>query len=555
MELMRVHGHCWPEIGEEAHAREGTLPCIERVSMGFLENLGSPDAVGSVVSIISSIVSNVGVNVQKRVHVKIEAKPLAERTPYYRMGSWWLGLGLVVMGAIGDFIALGIASQALVTALGGGTTLAVNIAIAKFWLDEELSWWDVRGVVLIIIGAVTIAVTTPASRVYSLDYLLLRARSTQFRVYLVAVGTTMLAMLGSITTSVFYRLRRKATMMMNKPLVRRMDTIQVHVDLLLLRIEQLEAANVELTHDLSAERSERGERGSERSAYNKKYRRTSSISSFERRRKGSDLLTERFDQIQAMRKQEQEKEASMTYVKYSDAFIYAACSGVMGAGSVIFAGCTSKTIVAALDGVSDQFNRIEPYAFMGGMVLCVFGQTVLLNEALKQGGVMTIFPVFQAFFIGFGVVGGIVFYGTLDQYGVLGIIMHAFAAFVMLVGIGQLMTHGRKIWDKTHDKDERDRELAKTDERWAMNLEYDTKQQSMHPILVRDNSDNARLGSTVVQDSLANVFAGAPRSNAESGTNTNHYSRIALDARHEAVQQGDSGPGGERVFSGVKISV
>ena len=149
--------------------------------MGFFENLGSPDAVGSVISIVSSIISNVGVNAQKRVHVKNDLKPPAERTPYYRMGSWWLGLGLVVIGAIGDFIALGIASQALVTALGGGTTLAVNIAIAKFWLNEELSWWDVRGVAFIIIGAVTFAVTTPASRVYSLDYLLLRAKSTQFR--------------------------------------------------------------------------------------------------------------------------------------------------------------------------------------------------------------------------------------------------------------------------------------------------------------------------------------------------------------------------------------
>ena len=116
------------------------------------------------------------------------------------------------------------------------------------------------------------------------------------------------------------------------------------------------------------------------------------------------------------------------------------------------------------------------------------------------------------------------------------------------------MTHGRKIWDKTHDKDERDRELAKTDERWAMNLEFDTKQQSMHAILSGDNG-NARLGSLPVQDSLDNVFAGAPRSNAESGTNTSHYSRIALDPRHTPVQQGSSGPEGERVFSGVKISV
>ena len=344
-----------------------------------------------------------------------------------------------------------------------------------------------------------------------------------------------------------------------------MDTIQVHVDLLLLRIEQLEAANVELTHDLADQRREqrneqRNERGSQRGSERGKTRRTSSISSLERRRKGSDLLTERFDKIQHMRKQEQEKEANMTYAKYSDAFIYAACSGVMGAGSIIFAGCTSKTIVAALDGADNQFNRIEPYAFMGGMFLCIFGQTVLLNEALKQGGVMTIFPVFQAFFIGFGVVGGIVFYGTQDQYGLLGLVAHGFAAFVMLVGIGQLMKHGRKIWDKTHVKDEHD-ELAKTtDERWAMNPEFDAKQKSMHwtqEMLSRGDSHNAHLGSLPVQDSLDNVFAGVPRSDTEARASINQYSRITLDPRHDVVQQGGAGLGGEqeRTFSGVKISV
>ena len=118
---------------------EGGKGRVVVAGMGLLDNLGSPDAVGSVISIISSIISNVGVNAQKRVHVKNEKKPLAERTPYFRKASWWVGLSLVVLGAIGDFIALGIASQALVTALGGGTTLAVNIAIAKFWLDEELA--------------------------------------------------------------------------------------------------------------------------------------------------------------------------------------------------------------------------------------------------------------------------------------------------------------------------------------------------------------------------------------------------------------------------------
>ena len=44
---------------------------------------------------------------------------------------------------IGDFIALGLASQAVCTALGGATTLWANILIAKYWLKEDLTRWYV----------------------------------------------------------------------------------------------------------------------------------------------------------------------------------------------------------------------------------------------------------------------------------------------------------------------------------------------------------------------------------------------------------------------------
>ena len=65
---------------------------------------------------------------------------------YTSVPRWWLGLGGVIFGAIGDFIALGLTSQALATALGGATTLWANVVIARYWLKEELNKWDVFGV-------------------------------------------------------------------------------------------------------------------------------------------------------------------------------------------------------------------------------------------------------------------------------------------------------------------------------------------------------------------------------------------------------------------------
>ena len=126
--------------------------------------MGSTDAAGAILSIVASVISNFGVNIQKLAHTKLEAMEPHLRIPYTRMPMWWLGMGMVVAGAIGDFIALGLASQALVAASGGATTMAANVLIAHYWLHEELYVMDVLGVFMIICGAVVISYISPAPR-------------------------------------------------------------------------------------------------------------------------------------------------------------------------------------------------------------------------------------------------------------------------------------------------------------------------------------------------------------------------------------------------------
>lgn len=60
--------------------------------------------VGIIIAVLASSASNLGVNVQKYGFMQEAKRPLEQRRPYVRLWRWWLGMVLVVFGAIGDFI-------------------------------------------------------------------------------------------------------------------------------------------------------------------------------------------------------------------------------------------------------------------------------------------------------------------------------------------------------------------------------------------------------------------------------------------------------------------
>jgi hypothetical protein len=53
----------------------------------------------------------------------------------------------VVVGSVGDFLALGYATQALVTATGGSVTLIGNVLIGYYLNGEDLYLTDMLGTV------------------------------------------------------------------------------------------------------------------------------------------------------------------------------------------------------------------------------------------------------------------------------------------------------------------------------------------------------------------------------------------------------------------------
>ena len=76
-------------------------------------------------------------------------------TMFLHSKLWWLGLALMTLGEAGNFISYGFAPASLVAPLGAVALLS-NVIISPILLGERFKLSDVGGILLAIIGAVTV---------------------------------------------------------------------------------------------------------------------------------------------------------------------------------------------------------------------------------------------------------------------------------------------------------------------------------------------------------------------------------------------------------------
>lgn len=123
------------------------------------------------------------------------------------------------------------------------------------------------------------------------------------------------------------------------------------------------------------------------------------------------------------------------------AYYYAICSGIVGAMTVLLAKCSAIMIALTLKG-DNQFRYGLTYIFLGGMFVCILVQTHFLNMATALGDIMTVFPIFQACWITFSVVGGAIFYQNDDEpFPVADKVFYPIALLSIAVGVGLLVQH------------------------------------------------------------------------------------------------------------------
>jgi len=346
---------------------------------------------GGLIAVLAAVISNLGVNTQRQSHIRDGLLPPERRENYLSRPLWWLGFGGVIFGALADFVAVGIASQPLVAALGGGTTLVANVFFAKYWNGDTLYPTDGIGVCFIVLGAAAFAVTAERSETYTEAELVAKLSREQFLVYLSSQVIAMCLLLATIATSEVFRWRVHATEKLFSPMLRRMARLEMlrnaHMKRLRERVVGLETALA----------------------------RKQGLGEAEVVRRQARLEKQMRDALPAAEEAELHAHAG----HWLDQYIYGACSGIVGAMSLLFAGLTSKMLMRLFRGHYEEYMHPLPYVVIGSLLLALTLQTALLNTAMQRGDTMSIYPVFQAFWITFGVIGGVVYYdyGTVDLSG------------------------------------------------------------------------------------------------------------------------------------------
>lgn len=344
------------------------------------------EIAGAALAVGAAIVSNVGTNLQKASHVKDQALPLEQRTAYYKRKSWWCGFVCTIAASASDFAALALASQSLVSAIGGGATLVCNVVVATLFNKERFFWTDIAGVVVIIGGASYFAIVAEP-KVTGLDWEKQFFKSW-FLLYLAGQVLVILTALTTIASSRMARVRKEYYKSMLAPLEAQVAYLQARLDAHEDRIEAVE-----------------GELGM-----------PGPVTGLPRPPSQED------------------------HDRHIDQYLYAIAGGSVGGLSVL-TGSISSTLLA--DGAAPA---LENWFFYFNVVLMVFTlvvQTHLQNRGLELGDIMAVFPVFEAFWIAFGVISGLVYYENAnDDWG--DEFKQAAGLPFMIVGTGLLFLHKGK---------------------------------------------------------------------------------------------------------------
>jgi len=125
--------------------------------------------IGVVLSICGNIIIAVALNCQKLAHRKVsqyeeslqntdtnetspnERKPLVQHKNYLKFTVWWVGIFLMAVGELGNFVAYGFAPASVVAPLGSFAVIA-NGFVAMIMNEEYLRMRDIIGTSFALVG-------------------------------------------------------------------------------------------------------------------------------------------------------------------------------------------------------------------------------------------------------------------------------------------------------------------------------------------------------------------------------------------------------------------
>ncbi|CEP12979.1 hypothetical protein [Parasitella parasitica] len=125
---------------------------------------------------------------QKFIMTMAQEQTKSGDTEYLKSKLWWLGISLMILGEIGNFVAYGFAPASTIAPLGT-TTLVANVILAPLMLKEVFRKRDLVGVILAVSGAATVVFSSNSEEIALSPELIMEA-ITQMRsvIYFILTG-------------------------------------------------------------------------------------------------------------------------------------------------------------------------------------------------------------------------------------------------------------------------------------------------------------------------------------------------------------------------------
>jgi hypothetical protein len=133
--------------------------------------------------------------------------------------------------------------------------------------------------------------------------------------------------------------------------------------------------------------------------------------------------------------------------RYASAFTmahmigYSGTAGIIGGQSVLFAKSTAEMLKSVMTGNAHVFNHLEAYLIISGMVFCLLMQITFLNGGLAHHNALIVVPVYQAYWIISGVMGGLIYFDEIKEMTDSQLGIFSFGILVSLCGVIMLALH------------------------------------------------------------------------------------------------------------------
>lgn len=133
---------------------------------------------------------------QKFIMAMAQEQTRGGDSDYLKSKLWWLGITLMVLGEVGNFVAYGFAPASTIAPLGT-TTLVSNVILAPLMLKEVFRKRDLLGVCLAVLGAAMVVLSSNAQETALSPELIMESLTqTQSIIYFAITGIAIAVLSG-----------------------------------------------------------------------------------------------------------------------------------------------------------------------------------------------------------------------------------------------------------------------------------------------------------------------------------------------------------------------